>query len=231
VVLDVNIIQVRSARKAGHSAFYGDASHPEILKKMSIEKAKMLVVAISDPISTRRVVKSSRELNPALSILVRTRTVKEVEELYKLGADQVIPEEFETSVEIFARVLRDYRTPGNIIQNQIDLIRQEGYAMLRNPSLASDRVDSLVNILEASLMDTYYVGGGCTIVGQTIGEIDLRKKTGTAIIAVIRKGEARTNPGAGFIIELGDIMVLLGSHAELNSAFELLKEVCPLGER
>ncbi len=228
VVLDVNITKVRSARDAGHSAFYGDASHPELLKKMSVEKAKMLVVAISDPIHTRRIVKSARELNPALSILVRTRYVKEVEDLYKLGADQVIPEEFETSVEIFARVLRDYRTPGNIIQNQIDLIRQEGYAMLRNPSLSSDRVDSLVNILEASLMDTYYVGGACSIAGQSIGEIDLRKKTGTAIIAVIRKGIARTNPGADFTIELGDIMVLLGSHAELNGAFELLKEVCPL---
>jgi CPA2 family monovalent cation:H+ antiporter-2 len=231
VVLDVNISKVRQAREAGHSAFYGDASHPEILKKMSIEKAKMLVVAISDPISTRRIVKSSRELNPSFSILVRTRYVKEVEDLYKLGADQVIPEEFETSVEIFARVLRDYRTPGNIIQNQIDLIRQEGYAMLRNPSLSSDRVDSLVNILEASLMDTYYVDSGCAIAGQTVGEMDLRKKTGTSIIAVIRKGVARTNPGIGFTIELGDIMVLLGSHAELNSAFVLLKEICPTEER
>ncbi len=228
VVLDANIAQVRKARKEGHSAFYGDASHPELLKKMSVDKAKMLVVAISDPISTRRIVKSSKELNPALSVLVRTRYVKEVEDLYRLGADQVIPEEFETSVEIFARVLRDYRTPGNIIQNQIDLIRQEGYAMLRNPSLASDRLASIASVLEMSLMDTFYVDSGCSVEGRALSELDIRRKTGTTVIAVIRKGAARSNPPESFVIESGDILVLLGSHAELNSAFAILKEACPI---
>jgi CPA2 family monovalent cation:H+ antiporter-2 len=227
LVLDVNIVQVRKAKGEGHSAFYGDASHPELLKKMSIDKAKMLVVAISDPISTRRIVKFSRELNPALSVLVRTRYVKEVEELYRLGADQVIPEEFETSVEIFARVLRDYRTPGNIIQNQIDLIRHEGYAMLRNPSLTSDRIASIANVLDASLMDTFYVERGCSVEGRALGELDIKRKTGTTVIAVIRKGTARSNPPGDFVIESGDILVLLGSHAELNGAFVVLKESCP----
>lgn len=227
LIMDVNINRVREAKAEGHSAYFGDASHPEVLKKMGVDKAKMVVVGISDPISARRIVKTARELNPAVSILVRTRYIREVEDLYRLGANQVIPEEFETSVEIFARVLRDYRIPGNIIQNQIDLVRQEGYAMLRNPSMTGERLAKLSTILEKTVMDTFFVDSGCSVAGKTLRELDMRKKTGATIIAVVRKGEAKTNPAADYQILEGDILVVLGSHAQLNQAFELLNEKCP----
>lgn len=228
LVIDVNIDRVNEAKKHGHRAYFGDPSHPEILHKMGIDKAKMIVIAISDPISTRRIVKASSEINPALSILVRTRYIREVDDLYKLGAKQVIPEEFETSVEIFARVLRDYRIPGNIIQNQIDLIRQEGYAMFRHPSVTGEQLPSLSTILEASLTDTFYVDKDCGVADKTIRQLELRKKSGATIIAVARKGKAMTNPHADFLIEPGDILVMLGSHAELNSAAMLLGDKCPV---
>lgn len=224
VIMDMNMERVREAKSGGHRAVFGDASHPEVIKALGVHTAKMVVVAISDPISTRRIVKTSRDQNPAVSILVRTRYLKEVEDLYRLGANQVIPEEFETSVEIFARVLRDYRIPGNIIQNQIDLIRQEGYAMFRNPSIAGERLTKLTAILEKTVMDTFYVDKGCMVAGKTLAALDLRKKTGATIIAIVRKGEARTNPPADYLIEDGDILVILGSHAQLNQAFEMLNE-------
>ncbi|MBI5563212.1 MAG: cation:proton antiporter [Deltaproteobacteria bacterium] len=232
LVIDVNMDRVNEAKKDGHIAYFGDPSHPEILHKMGIDRAKMIVVAISDPISTRRIVKSAGDANPAASILVRTRYIREVEDLYRLGAKQVIPEEFETSVEIFARVLRDYRVPGNIIQNQIDLVRQEGYAMFRHPSMAEgrDRLASLSAILEASLTDTFYVDAGCRVAGMTLEALGVRKKSGATVIAVVRKGEARTNPAAGFLIETGDILVIFGSHAELNAALTLLAGKCPAHE-
>jgi CPA2 family monovalent cation:H+ antiporter-2 len=227
VILDINMVKIRKAKADGHRAFYGDASHPELLRKMRITKAKMLVVAISDPITTRRVVKSSRRLNPALSIVVRTRYLHEVEDLYKLGADQVIPEEFETSVEIFARVLKNYRIPKNIIQTQIEIVRQEGYAMLRSASVDSERMTNLTSVLEESLMETFYVEAGCAVAGTTLAELDLRNQTGTTVIAVVRRGTAETNPPASHMVEPGDILVMIGSHAQLNAAGELLGDQCP----
>lgn len=224
LVVDTNMQRIRAAKAHGCRAYFGDASHPEILKGMGLDSAKMLVVAISDPVATRGIVKESKKANPSISLLVRTRYTREVEELYRLGADQVIPEEFETSVEIFARVLKDYRIPGNIIQNQIKIIRGEGYAMLRTPSISAERLGSLTSVLEKGLMDTYYVEEGCPIAGRTLRELELRKKTGSTVIAVLRGGEAKTNPGADFTLLKHDTLVLIGSHAELNSAFELLKE-------
>src|SRR3990172_3218276 len=229
-IMEMNMERVKAAKAEGHTAYFGDASHPEIFRRLAVEKAKMVVTAISDPISTRIIVKNAREMNSAVSILVRTRYIKEVEDLYRLGANQVIPEEFETSVEIFARVLKDYRVPSNIIQNQIDLIRQEGYAMLRNPSLMGDRLSRLSAILEKTVMDTYYVDSPCSIVGTTVKDLDLRKKTGATIIAIARGNAAHTNPAPEFRIEAGDILVLLGSHAQLAEAFALLSDRCPLPE-
>ena len=141
-------------------------------------------------------------------IIVRTRYVREMEDLMKLGATQVIPEEFETSVEIFARVLRNYNIPANIVQNQIDIVREEGYAMLRTPYAEQETLGNLTSILEATTMDTFYVDEGCNIAGQSLKGLNLRKESGTTIIAIVRKGKAVTNPEAEFIIENGDILVL-----------------------
>lgn len=230
LVVDVNMERIKTAKREGHRAYYGDTSHPEIMRKMGVARAKMVVVAISDPISTRRIVKVARDQNSAVTILVRTRYIAEVEELHRLGANQVIPEEFETSVEIFARVLKDYRIPGNIIQNQIDIVRQEGYAMLRHPSMSSSQMQKLTEVLEASVMDTFFVDAACSVAGRTLRDLDLRKKSGAMIIAVVRGGKARTNPPADWMIEPADILVVLGSHAELNEAFKLLGESCPIPE-
>ncbi|MBE7414064.1 MAG: cation:proton antiporter [Deltaproteobacteria bacterium] len=227
-IMEMNMERVKAAKAEGHSAYFGDASHPEVFKKLGVEKAKMVVTAISDPISTRAIVKTAREISPTVSIIVRTRFVKEVEDLYRLGANQVIPEEFETSVEIFARVLKDYRIPTNIIQNQIDLIREEGYAMLRNPALSTDRLSRLSAILEKTVMDTFYVDDACSVAGSTLRDLDFRKRTGATVIAIARGNVANTNPGPDFSIEKGDILVLLGSHAQLAAAFQILNEKCPI---
>jgi CPA2 family monovalent cation:H+ antiporter-2 len=107
-VLQINNDTVIQMKKKGEPIFYGDGTSPEILHKLGMTTARMLVVAISDPASTRRIVQVARRGNPRLHILVRTRYAAEVEDLLKLGANEVIPEEFETSIEIFAKVLHHY---------------------------------------------------------------------------------------------------------------------------
>jgi CPA2 family monovalent cation:H+ antiporter-2 len=228
IILDMHADKVRKARKEGHKVRFGDCSHPDVLKGLGVEKARMVVFTIPDPIATRRGVVATKGFNKQTSILVRTRYLNEVEELYKLGATQVIPEEFETSVEIFSRVLHDYKLPANIIQNQIDIIRHEGYAMFRDPSIAREKVAELTSMLVASVTDTFYVEEGASIIGMTFVKLDLRKMSGVTIIAVVRNGKARTNPPADFKISAGDVLILLGSHEEMHKAFDILHYICPI---
>ncbi|MEW6374783.1 MAG: cation:proton antiporter, partial [Thermodesulfobacteriota bacterium] len=108
VVLELNIDTVLEMKKRGEPIFYGDGTRLEILHKLGLATARLLVIVISDPASTRRIVQMARKENPRLYLIVRTRYTAEVEDLLKLGANEVIPEEFETSIEIFAKVLHHY---------------------------------------------------------------------------------------------------------------------------
>ncbi|HBO69222.1 MAG TPA: sodium:proton exchanger, partial [Deltaproteobacteria bacterium] len=98
LVVDLNDAQVRKGREDGEPIFYGDVNRPEILERMGAVRARILVLAISDPMATRRAVGVARSVNPGLFILVRTRYLSDVDDLLALGANAVIPEEFETSV-------------------------------------------------------------------------------------------------------------------------------------
>ena len=222
IILDMNVERVRKAKKEKHRALFGDISHPEILKKAGIKRARIIVFAVSDPVATRMALKAAKDINPQVYAIVRTRYTGEVDALYKLGANQVIAEEFETSVEIFARVLQEYQIPANIIQNQIDIIRYEGYAMLRGLSLPKERLMELSSIFAASVTSTFLVTEDSPAASKTLAELDLRKMTGTAIIAIVRGGKAATSLSADFRINTGDVLVLLGSHAELDKAVKLL---------
>lgn len=222
-VLDMDPDLVERARREGVPVSFGDGTRVEILQQMGIERAWVLVIAISDPVATARMVSQARRLRDDLYIIVRTRYVAEIDRLYGLGANQVIPEEFETSVEIFARVLQEYHVPRNVISLQVDLIRKEHYGALRGLRLQAKRLDELSQFLAGTTTDTYLVLEGSPAVGKSLEEIDLRSRSGVTVIAVVRDGKSTQNPGPGFALAAGDVLVLLGAHKELDEAAQILK--------
>ena len=61
----------------------------------------------------------ARHLNPSVRIVVRTRYVLSIDELMRLGATEVVVEEFEASLELFARVLEFYETPNERVPSRV----------------------------------------------------------------------------------------------------------------
>jgi CPA2 family monovalent cation:H+ antiporter-2 len=221
-VLEVNADTIRKARDEGEPIIYGDITREDVLVRAGADCARVIVFAISDFSATRMAIRFVRSINPSIFILVRTRYSTEVDELLKLGADQVIAEEFETSIEIFSRVLHEYHVPGNIIANQINLVRFDGYKMLRGVSLDQEKIGRLAALFAAATVDNVQIQPGSASIGKTLRELDLRRSTGATVIAIVRSGEAVTNPGPGFTLEVDDILVLLGAHKELDAAVDLL---------
>lgn len=221
VILDLNAETVRKAAASnGEPIMYGDATRKEVLHHLNLERARIIVLAISDPIATRRTVALAREMNPDIYIIVRTRYMSEMADLYKLGANQVIPEEFETSIEIFSRVLREYGISRNVIQGEVEEIRREGYQMLRDPSLPLLEMSAIGEALGAASTETLFIDRNSPAIGKTIGDMDLRKQTGATVITVIRDGNTEINPGPAFKLEAEDILVLLGSPEQIETAIE-----------
>ena len=221
-VLEMDPDLVRSAKAAGAPIFFGDGTRPEILQQVGIRQARVLVIAISDPVATARLVSQARRLRPDLYMIVRTRYVVEIDRLYRLGANQVIPEEFETSVEIFARVLQEYHIPRNVISLQVDLIRKEHYGTLRGLRLQGKQLDELSQFLVGTTTDIFSVVEDSPVVGKSLEEVDLRSRSGATLIAVVRSGKSYHNVGRDFILRGGDELVLLGDHKALDDAGKIL---------
>jgi len=221
-VLEVNADTIRKARDDGEPIIYGDITREDVLVRAGADCARVIVFAISDFSATRMAIRFVRSINPSIFILVRTRYAAEVDELLKLGADQVIAEEFETSIEIFSRVLHQYHVPGNIIANQISLVRFDGYKMLRGLSLDQEKIGRLAALFAAATVDNVQVQPECACIGKTLRELDIRRSSGATVLAIVRNGEAVTNPGIDFRLEADDILVLLGAHKELDAAATLL---------
>jgi CPA2 family monovalent cation:H+ antiporter-2 len=222
IVLELNPERVAASRPVGVPILYGDATHASMLEHAGLRDAAVMVIAISDPTATRRIVAIARERCPNLPIIVRTRYVSEVEGLTRLGATEVIPEEFETSVEIFARVLRRLHVPRNVINLQIEMIRNQSYGMLRGIRLAEQPLGQIDAILARALTESFLVGENSPACGRSIRDLDLRHTTGVSILAVVQNGEATSNPSADCVVNQGDTLVLFGDHAGLDRALTML---------
>ncbi len=227
MVLDLNNETVREMRKKGEPIFYGDGTSPEILHKLGLATARMLVVVISDPASTRRIVQLARKENPKIYIIVRTRYIAEVEDLLRLGANEVIPEEFETSIEIFAKVLHRYQVPRNLIQDQIERIRSGSYETLRRIELPVKSLPEKCEIITDIETETYLIGEQTPAAGHSIRNLKIRSRTGATVIAVRRNGEILPSPDPNFTFQSGDVVYLIGERENVLRAIELLE--APLG--
>lgn len=221
-ILDLNPQASRTGRADGESIDFGDATRPAVLSGMGVERARVLVVAISDPSATSRVVANARRLNPDVYIIVRTRYVAEIPRLTRLGANEVIPEEFETSVEIFARVLQEYHVPRNVITLQVEMVRRESYGMLRGLRLEGKGLDRFSRFLTGATADTFLVQEEAPGASMTIGELKQHFQGRTGVLALVRDGVSVESPPMDHRLRPGDILVLLGSHADLDRAVQLL---------
>ncbi len=220
IIIELNPVTVREAASAGEPILFGDVSSRMILEEAGAKRAKGIVFAISDPRMTRRAVKTAREINPRLFTIVRTRYASEIDELTGLGAEDVIPEEFETSIEIFSRVLEKYHVPANIIDAQVKVLRGECYGMLRGACSAVRPVaERISDLLAAGTAETYFIGKDAWPAGKTLGALDLRGRTGATVIAVVRGEESFPSPGAEFEVRERDTLILVASHRDIDRAF------------
>lgn len=222
LVLEISADLVEAGHKAGVPILYGDATNVTVLKHACIENARVMVIATSDPFGARRMVQLARSLNPHIHIIVRTRYLKELEELHDLGANEVVPEEFETSIEIFALVLRTYKLPQSVIVEKAEQIRREGYAILRRGEV----LDLAHHLRRGTLADveveTCRIDEDSPAVGKSLSDVGIYFRTGATVIALTRAGTTRSNPPSDTVLEVGDVLVLMGSRDQIRRALALL---------
>jgi CPA2 family monovalent cation:H+ antiporter-2 len=223
VVVDLNPHLLEEVRAEGSGAVYGDARRDAVLLGAGVARARGLIVAVPDAASTREIVATARRLASEVTIVARTRWVREVDALLELGADEVIPEEFETSLQLTGRVLEMYGASPAVVLREKEALRHGQYGALRDG--AQTRLPSLAELLEHVLLDEVEVAPGSPAVGRTLAELDLRRRTGATVVGIRRHRDVLAAPGPGQRIDEGDVLLVM---AAADGIAAVREEVAPV---
>ena len=107
IAIDASASVVEAERQHGLPIYFGDIRKPEMLKSAGVEHAKIIIVTVNDPEAAENVVKALRRLYPEKLIYARGHSLRECRILKKIGANGVVSENFEASVELSRQVLTE----------------------------------------------------------------------------------------------------------------------------
>ena len=224
IVVEHDADLARRARRDGIPAEFGDGSQPAVLEHVGARRARVVVFAISSPTEESRGVAAARDLNSEARIVVRTRYTRSIDELMSLGATDVVVEEFEASIELFAKALESYRIPINRIWQEAETVRTEHYGLLRGTAQPDLRLDSLKHLGIHDALELMEIRDGARVIGMSATSLHLRRRTGVVQIAVVREGQPIYQRDSDFHYRAGDTVVLVGDRESLDRAIELFQE-------
>ena len=227
VVVDQNLELVRQAREDGVLAVFGDGTRPAVLESVAAARSRIIVYAVSSPVDERRGAAAAHEVAPAARVVVRTRYVRSIDDLMRQGATDVVVEEFEASLELFARALRSFEIPAARIAHELDAVRSEHYALLRGAAAPDLKLDTLKHLGIHEALELVEVEEGAAAAGESARTLDLRRRTGAIQVAVVRRGTPIYRRDDAFRYQVGDTAVLVGDREALDAAAVLFRGPAP----
>lgn len=215
VVIELNVDIVRRERAKGIPILFGNAAHQHILEMAHVRKARAVVISTSDYEETKLVIQGIRSICQLAYVLVRSRYVRDMTDLLAMGADDVIPEEFETSVEIFSRVLHRFLVPVGEIERFTSMVRADNYHLFDNKKkLPSTYKSERIPELNITSIKVRRDSGG--VVGKAISESDVRNAFGVNIIGICREEEMLFNLSPEEKILQNDMIFIYGEPEEVH---------------
>lgn len=223
VILELNPDTVKDEQSKGEIIYYGDATQEPVLRHASIENATVLVVTLPHTGDVKRITDIARGINPDLHIIIRTRFVKDMKTFYDLGADEVIPEEFETSIEIFSRVLAKYLVPRDEIEKMVSKVRGDSYEMFRSLSLPGKDLSYLKVQPPEVEIHSLHVCNNAPIIGLPLRDMGFISDNNLSLLALSRNGNVMPHPEKETLIQKNDIFFFLGKREHINNHMHLFK--------
>jgi len=223
VALDLDPNRVREANAAGEAVFYGDSTHPAILKAAGIQRARALVVSYDDPPSSLKVLARARQIREDLPILVRARDDAHLDELQAMGATEVVPETLEASLMLASHLLYLLGVPVSTIVRRVRDVRADRYRLLRGFFPGEEHVALESGEGQRERLHAVSLPRAARAVGRRLGELGL-EQSGVTLTAVRHEGVRTVHPRPDLTLSAGDVLVLYGTPENLEHAeAELLK--------
>jgi CPA2 family monovalent cation:H+ antiporter-2 len=217
IIFDPEI--ARRRQEMGETVVYGDAFNLPILQKAHVPQAHVVVISIGKLDVLKVIIEKIRLLNKYAAIVVRTQHIEDIEALYKIGATQVIPEEFETSIDLFERVMANFLLPRKEIELVVDRIRSDHYGIFLEEN-TSTRYNISKDIPDVEIIPIE-VMNGARITGKTLEESQLRQSYGVTVVALKRDQQVIDHPKPSLVFFEGDVVYILGKSEQISAVGEL----------
>ena len=132
VAIENNAQLVAHQRKAGTPLVFGDASRPELLRKLRIDEARAVVLTMDHTAAAIHAVHAVRRMVPMMRIIARARDEKHALLLREAGASVVVPETLESSLKLTSWVLETLGVPPEAALRQLEQERERRILALRD---------------------------------------------------------------------------------------------------
>ena len=106
VAIDIGPEHVASERQKGNPVYLGDASSLEMMESVGIARASSVIITLSNEVTLKKTAKKISKLYPKLPIIVRAKDLAKSDELYAVGAKIIVPETYETGLQLGGAVLK-----------------------------------------------------------------------------------------------------------------------------
>ncbi len=227
LVVERDLAVAEEAEEEGLAVLVGDAANSEILAHAHLERARVLVVAIRQDGSAEKIARDARGAAPGLRIVARADNDDAVAALVAAGVDEVVRPELEGGIELMSHTMLDLGYRPRQIHEYAAELRASGYAALEDSARAQRRV--ALDRMTASLreLDLHWasVEEGCA-AGRTLGELDLRARTGASAVALRRGESLQLFLGPKTVLRPGDTVGLIGTDEQLKAAEEVFAQPC-----
>lgn len=191
---DIVVVEKSADRLAAVNVPYvhGDATDDSVLREAGIDRARVLVTALSDDADNLYVTLTARSLRPDLFIVARAVSDSADAKLRQAGADRVVNPQSIGGQRMAAFAMQPH------VAEFVDVVMHDGSLEFRLEQVVVDR--------------------GSPLSGQTLRSARLHERTGALVLAMRNsEGTFRTNPGSEDHIEPGDVLIVIGTSAQVDS--------------
>ncbi len=223
VIIEFNYNRVLEAKSDGMPVIFGNASQRVILKGANIEKACLLILTLPSILNTQHIVSIVKEINPDLHIVARAEEIEHIKTLYDNGVYEVVQPHFEGGLEITRQALLHLNIPASEIIKYEDSVRHDLYAPLYKHHGEYKEISDLskaVNLLDLNWVN---LDPASPVIGKSIKELDIRKKTGVFIISILNAKDIKINPDSDYRFNIGDRLAVMGNKEEFDTFQKLIE--------
>ena len=224
LIIELDQLRVDRAKHADIPVIYGDACHEVVLEAATTSLARLLIITSPEVVIAQTIVQRVRKVNAEIQVVARAPGVEFLEEFKKLKISEVVIPEFEAGLEMARKALVHLHIPAAKIQHYTESLRQDLFASFFNENEETKIMEQLQTAEHQYDLQWMLIKPGSKLVGITIGEAEIRTKTDTSIVGVIRKEKLEPNPDANFRFEANDRVAIIGIDSARESFFQL---TCP----